>query len=53
MEELVGRERHGWGVEDSTAQADERDDEDDLQGIGEVIRNLRRDDVEAEDECER
>jgi hypothetical protein len=53
VQELAGRERHGSGVEDTAAEADEGDDEDDLQRIAEVIGDLRCDYVEAEDEGER
>lgn len=36
-------------MEDAAAEPDEWDDEDNLEGIGEVIRNLRSCDVEPED----
>lgn len=50
VEELVGGERHGLGVEETGAEADEGDDQRQLQGIGDVVRELRGGDVEAEDE---
>ena len=52
VEELVGGEWHGCGVEDVAAESDEGDDEDDLKGVGEVIRDLRGCDVEPKEEGE-
>jgi len=50
VEELVSRERHGRGVEDAAGGADERNDEDELERIDDVVAELRGCDVEAEDE---
>jgi len=37
VEELVRRERHGCGVEDSAGDADERNDQDELERIDDVV----------------
>lgn len=49
MEKLVCRERHRLGAEDSACGVDERDDEDDLERVDDVVADLRGGDVEAED----
>jgi hypothetical protein len=50
VKELVRRERHGRGAEDAAGDVDERNDQDDLERIDDVIAQLRGGDVEAEDE---
>ena len=52
VEEFIGRERHGRGVEDAASGVDERDDEDEFERIDNVVAELRGCDVEAEDEGE-
>ena len=37
VEEFVGRERHGCGVEDSAGDADERNYEEELERIDDVV----------------
>lgn len=49
-EEIVRGEWHGAGVKDAAAESDKRDDQDELDWVGEVIRDLRGGDVESEDE---
>jgi hypothetical protein len=53
VEELVRRERHGCGVEDSAGDADERDDQKEFERIHNVIAQLRGGNVEAEDNGQR
>lgn len=50
VHELVCRERHRRGVKDSAGGVDEWDDEDEFERVDEVIADLRRSDVEAEEE---
>ena len=50
VHELIWRERHGRGVEDTAGGVDEWDDEDELEWIDDVIAELRCGDVEAEEE---
>jgi hypothetical protein len=50
VEKFVGRERHGGSVEDAASNSDERDDQDELERIDDVIAQLRGRDVETEDE---
>ena len=50
VEEFVRGERHRRGVEDAAGDADERDDQDQLERIDDVVAELRGGDVEAEDE---
>jgi len=37
VEEFIRRERHGRGVEDSAGDADERNDQDELEWIDDVV----------------
>ena len=37
VQELVGGERHGLGVEESGAESDEGDDQCELEGVGDVV----------------
>lgn len=50
VEELIGGERHGLGVEETAAGADEGDDEEELEGVDDVVAELGGGYVEAEDE---
>lgn len=50
MDEGFGRERHRRGVEDDIAEADEGDEEQEFEGVDEVVGQLRGGDVEAEEE---
>ena len=50
VDEFVRRERHGGGVEDAAGDADEGDDQNQLQGVDDVVAKLRGGYVEAEDE---
>ncbi len=50
MEEILCVEWHGGGVEDAASEADEGDDQDELERVGEVVGELRGGDVEPEDE---
>jgi hypothetical protein len=50
VEELAGGERHGRGVEEAVAEADEGDDEDQLQRVDDVVAELRGGYVEAKGE---
>ena len=50
VEEFLRGESQGSGVEDAAAQMDERNDEQDLQRVDDVIGKLRRRDVESEGE---
>jgi len=53
VEEFPGRHWHGSGVEETAAEADEGDEQEDLERVGDVVGDLRRDDVEPEDEGQR
>lgn len=49
-DEIVRRERHGCCVEDAAGETDEGDDQNQLQGVDDVVAKLRGGYVEAEDE---
>jgi hypothetical protein len=49
VEEFPGCEGQGGGVEEAAAEAEEGDDQDELQRVGEVVGQLRGYDVEPED----
>jgi len=51
LEELFGRERHRRGVEEAAAESDEWHDEQDLQGVDQVVGDLGCDHVEAKEKC--
>lgn len=50
VDEFFGGEWHWSCVEETAAEADEGDDQDELERVGEVVGDLRGDYVEAEDE---
>jgi len=52
-QELICRQRHRRGVKDATGGVDERDDEDELEWVNDVVANLRGGDVQAEDKSYR
>lgn len=51
VNQRFGGEGHGCGAEDDVAEADEGDQEQQFEGVGEVVGQLRGGNIEAEDEC--
>lgn len=50
VKKFVCGEGHGRGMEDAAGEPNEWDDEDELEGVDDVISHLRGGNVEAQDE---